>query len=137
MSEPLAPAARHLGWLRLLSVCALVTLALLGCSSGSESTTVELSPLATQGLRVVETEGCASCHGADGAGVVGPAWTGLIDSEVELEDGTTTVADEAYLRRAILEPAVDIRAGFSLAMPENALTEEDADAVLAYLKELP
>ncbi|MGA0766576.1 MAG: c-type cytochrome, partial [Ilumatobacteraceae bacterium] len=41
--------------------------------------------------------GCASCHGEDGNGRVGPKWIGLADSQVTLNDGTVVTADDAYL----------------------------------------
>ena len=106
------------------------------CGDGAEPE-LALSDQAEQGRAIVETRGCAACHGADGRGVVGPSWAGLPGAMVELVDGSTVVADERYLRTAILDPAAAIRAGFELEMPDNDLTEAETDLVIAYIKELP
>ena len=108
------------------------------CGGGGTNATGDaLSARAEQGRHLVETEGCAACHGGDGQGVVGPALAGLLGTEVELEDGSTMLADDAYVTRSILAPDADVRAGFAIAMPANTLSEDDAAAILAYLKELP
>ena len=115
-----------------------VGLGVVAVSCGDDDASeLDLSPLAAEGRSLVETEGCAACHGADGRGTIGPSWAGLPGGEVELDDGSTVVADEAYLRRAILDPEADVRRGFELRMPDNSLTEAEADAVIAYMKELP
>jgi len=47
-------------------------------------------------------------------------------------------ADEAYLRRAILEPNAEIVKGAAMEMPASPdpLSTEDVDAIIAYLKNL-
>jgi cytochrome c oxidase subunit 2 len=63
---------------------------------------------------------CASCHSTDGSVLVGPSWLGLYGSETTLSDGSTVVADEAYIRNSILDPASQIVAGFeNVTMPTN------------------
>ena len=66
----------------------------------------------------------------------GPSWVGLAGSTVELDDGSTPVADEAYLRRSISEPQAQRVAGYTIAMPENGLSEDEVDAIVAYILEL-
>jgi cytochrome c oxidase subunit 2 len=105
------------------------------CAPDAESAP-KLSPAAEHGRDVARSSGCVACHGADGEGGVGPRWTGLYPTEVELEDGSTVVADEAYLRRAINDPDADVRAGFAVSMPENDLDADDVDAVVAYIEAL-
>ncbi len=90
----------------------------------------------SEGERIALRSGCTSCHGADGEGGIGPAWAGSLGSEIELDDGTTTVVDEAYLSRAIADPSAEVRAGYDVSMPSNDLTEEEIDAVVAYIVEL-
>lgn len=108
------------------------------CSSGNSSSGgAELSTRAAEGQAIVEANGCVSCHGQDGEGGVGPGWVGLAGSQVELDDGTTVVADADYLTRAIAAPDDQRVAGFTLAMPTNDLTADEIDAVVAYLQELP
>lgn len=88
------------------------------------------------GRQVAIDAGCAGCHGADGQGGIGPAWTGLHNSTVELEGGATLTADDAYLQRAIADPEAERVAGFTVAMPENQLGPEDVEAIVAYIRTL-
>lgn len=100
---------------------------------GGES---ELSELAQRGRETALSSGCASCHGAKGQGGVGPTWIDLAGSDVELEDGTTVVADDEYLLRSILDPMAEDVAGYTIVMPANGLSEAQAADVVAYIKEL-
>ncbi len=77
--------------------------------------------------------GCAGCHGQDFGGGAGPGWIGLHGSEVVLADGTTVIADEAYLTRAIADPDADLREGYTLRMPANSLTDEAIADIVAYI----
>lgn len=61
--------------------------------------------------------GCNSCHTLDGSTGVGPSWQGLYGNERPLASGETVVADEEYLRRAILDPHVELVEGFPPVMP--------------------
>ncbi|MGB3733660.1 MAG: cytochrome c [Ilumatobacter sp.] len=105
----------------------------LGACGGDESS---LSDVAKRGKDTALSNGCASCHGTNGQGGVGPTWIDLAGSDVELEDGTTVVADDPYLIRSILEPEADVVAGYTIAMPANGMTEAQAADVVAYIKEL-
>ena len=80
--------------------------------------------------------GCAACHGSNGEGGVGPRLIGLLDSEIELQDGSVIVADEAYIRESIVDPSAKIHAGFEIAMPNNNLTDDEVDKLVAYIKAL-
>ncbi len=92
------------------------------------------------GAEVAQTQGCVGCHSVDGSQRVGPTWLGLYDSQVTLEDDTTVVADEEYLRRAILETNAEIVKGFPASvMPgiyKDTLSEEQIDALVEYIKSL-
>lgn len=55
---------------------------------------------------------------------------------MELEDGSVVVADESYLDRSIQQPGAQIVAGYTTKMPENSLSEQQIDAVVAYISEL-
>lgn len=105
------------------------------CGSSADSAP-ELSPAAEDGRDIARSKGCAACHGTNGDGGVGPAWTGLYASDVELEDGSTVVADAAYLTRAITDPDAEVRDGFSVSMPDNDLDPDEIDAVVAYIEAL-
>lgn len=110
----------------------VVAALLLGCSS-SDGT---LSEAAASGKRIATAKGCAGCHGQNGEGGVGPKWVGLAGSEVQLFDGSVVIADDEYLVRSIKEPGADLLAEYALQMPQNDLSDDEVDAVVAYIKEL-
>lgn len=112
---------------------ALVVVGASACGGGDET---GLSEAAARGKETSISNGCASCHGTDGRGGVGPSWRGLAGSEVELDDGSTVVADDDYLLRSILDPAAEIVPGYSVRMPQNSLSEDDALDIVAYIREL-
>ena len=121
-------------WLKF-SVVALV--AILGaCSSSSSSAPVDLSPKAAAGREISLNAGCASCHGADGNGNVGPKWIGLADSQVTLSDGTVVTADDDYLYTSIKEPGAMKRRGAVGIMPSNKLTDQEIASIIAYIRAL-
>ncbi len=123
--------------IRLISlIFALVVLFAPGCGGDSEPE-LDLSPIAAEGREIANNNGCSACHGKNGQGSVGPAWTGLAGSDVELEDGTIVVADDDFLRRSITDPSAEIADGYTIVMPENPLTDDEVELVLAYIKELP
>ncbi len=92
-----------------------------------------------KGEVLVKSNGCLGCHSIDGSKLIGPTWLGLFGSEVELSDGTTVPADEAYLRESVLNPQGAIVAGFENQLMPNVytpLTEEDLANIIAYIKTL-
>lgn len=110
-------------------------LALLGTACGGGES-LDLSDEGARGRSIANENGCAACHGTSGQGGVGPAWQGLYMADVVLESGTTVIADDAYILRSIREPEADLVEGYTLRMPVNSLTDDEATAVLAYIREL-
>jgi cytochrome c oxidase subunit 2 len=98
-------------------------------SRSDDQATVTVDPTARE-------LGCTSCHSSDGARSEGPTWDGLWGSEVQLDDGTTVVADEAYIRRSIEDPAAQVRMGFSPTMPTIEVSEEQMDDLVAAIRDL-
>ena len=70
-----------------------------------------------QGQDVAARRGCFHCHTIDGQRFIGPTWRALFNATIHLSDGRTIVADEAYLTRSMMDPTVDVVAGFSSVMP--------------------
>jgi glucose/arabinose dehydrogenase/mono/diheme cytochrome c family protein len=123
-------------------------------AEGFGAMTVDLSPRALaaakatpitveEGRRVSQLFGCIACHSTDSTiTMLGPTWKGLYGSERSYARGSLkAVADEAYLREAILEPAAKLATGFErgeAGMPSYAgvLSQAQLDAVILYIKSL-
>jgi cytochrome c oxidase subunit 2 len=92
------------------------------------------------GQRWAATYGCTACHSINGDEGVGPTWVGLFGHEVPLADGSTVVADEAYLHQSIVDPNALIVAGFQPGvMPQDfaeRLTEEQIQQIIAFIMSL-
>ncbi|MBE0680275.1 MAG: cytochrome c oxidase subunit II [Anaerolineales bacterium] len=82
--------------------------------------------------------GCLGCHSIDGSKLTGPTWFGLYGSNVELDNGTSVVADDAFIKESILDPNASVVAGFPSpsVMPPYTLTDEEIANFIAYLKTL-
>lgn len=120
---------------KFAAVVVLGALAWSGCGD-AENAASSPSAQARRGRQLSNTNGCASCHGTEGQGGVGPTWIGLAGSERELDDGSVVVADEDYLLRAILEPEAEVVPGWSVRMPTNGLTRDQALDIVAYIESL-
>jgi cytochrome c oxidase subunit 2 len=117
----------------LLATGLALALLTTACGGGGDA---PLPPAAASGRQIARDAGCTSCHGSNGQGGVGPSWTGLAGSTVNLADGSEVVADQAYLERAIREPGAQAVAGYTIAMPTNKLTPAEVDDVIAYIEAL-
>lgn len=121
---------------RVVPAILAATLLLLaaGCGGDDGDEFADLTPREREGLEVVREKGCQSCHGTGGSGGIAPSWTGLVGSDVELTDGSVVTVDRAYLERAITEPQADLVAGYTLRMPKVDLSDDEIDAVIAYIE---
>ncbi len=89
--------------------------------------------------------GCMSCHSINGTRLVGPSWKGLYGHPVNLADGSTVIADEAYIRDSILNPDAQIVASFPAGvMPKQfidpvskqPISDDQIADMIAYIKTL-
>jgi cytochrome c oxidase subunit 2 len=117
-----------------LGVPAIAVLA-AACGNGGAGAS-DLSPAAEHGRQLARTKGCSACHGANGEGGIGPAWTGALGSTVELTDGSTVTVDKAYLTRSIEDPGAQVVDGYSVTMPKNELTDQEVADLVAYITAL-
>jgi len=94
-------------------------------------------PLAVVGGRIFEQRGCTSCH-AEEPGARGPSLLGIFGKTVQLQDGSSVLVDEAYLRESIVNPQGKIVAGYGSIMPtyEGIISEEGLLQLVAYIKSL-
>lgn len=102
-------------------------------SKQSEAATATLTPEA-KGKNLVESLACLGCHGIAGETKAGPALNGLFGKTEELEDGTKVVVDDAFIKEKIADPKAKPIKGFGHIMPPNMLTNEEYEAIAAYLK---
>jgi len=90
-----------------------------------------------RGQLLVSANGCAACHSLDGSELPGPTWQALFGESVKLADGTTVIADEAYLAASIKDPLAQVVEGFQPIMPATyGFSDEEIADIVAYIKTL-
>jgi uncharacterized membrane protein len=101
-----------------------------------KATGIPVDPAIASGKLVFEKYTCAACHMQGGQ--IAPALEGVYGTTITLADETQVKADDAYLKRSILEPQAQVVKGFAPAMPPFAgrMTEQELSDVVAYLKSL-
>lgn len=89
------------------------------------------------GAKAFNRIGCNNCHGAND-NLRAPSLVGIYGKVRKFADGTSLVADEAYLRESILNPYNHITAGYGPTMPAYAgqITEDEILNLLAYIKSI-
>ena len=92
---------------------------------------------ASQGEKLFQSIGCATCHKLDTQGRC-PNLTGVFGKPQQMSDGSTVIADEAYVRESILTPQAKTVAGFQQIMPtyQGQLSEEQVLQLIAYIRSL-
>jgi cytochrome c oxidase subunit II len=93
--------------------------------------------LTSTGEQEFSTLGCATCHRDDGKGR-GPSLVGVFGKRQQLANGSTVIADEAYLRESILNPQAKMVQGYQPLMPtyQGQISEDALASLLAYIKSL-
>jgi cytochrome c oxidase subunit II len=96
----------------------------------------DLNPVSA-GEKLFTQLACVTCHIGNGTGRA-PSLNGVYQGKVLLADGSTVVADEAYIRESILQPKAKIVAGYQPVMPtfQGLVTEEQILNLTAYIKSL-
>ncbi len=127
-------------------------------AEGFDGVSVDLTPRAAvaqasgpinaeEGQRLYQLLGCVACHSIGGPDVakVGPTWAGLFGRErkyfVDRKKPGTIMADEAYLRESILEPAAKTPAGhekgeYPLPSYAGLVTDSQVESLILYIKTL-
>lgn len=132
-------------WLTLLALFPRPALAEGGRTS-SEPTAEQVA----RGVRLLQMQGCVSCHSLDGSPSAGPSFAGRYGSTVDVrvqagseqaQPGARLVRtvrfDRDYLMRSVAQPDAEVAVGFAAGvMPAFALTREQLDAVEAALLSL-
>ncbi|HYY64395.1 MAG TPA: c-type cytochrome [Gaiellaceae bacterium] len=94
---------------------------------------------AANGAALYQSLGCSSCHSLTGAKLVGPSFKGLYGSKVQLSNGQTVTANDAYLLESILDPDKQIVKGFpkgimSGTIRPGSVPVAKAKALIAFIK---
>ncbi|MBZ5537898.1 MAG: cytochrome c oxidase subunit II [Acidobacteriia bacterium] len=89
------------------------------------------------GARLFQKLACTNCHRSDNSGRA-PTLVGVYGRPVKLVDGSTVMADDAYIRESILRPAARVAAGYQPIMPtfQGQVNEESILQLIAYIKSL-
>ncbi|HXN38594.1 MAG TPA: hypothetical protein VN892_11180 [Solirubrobacteraceae bacterium] len=112
-----------------LACAAVVCLCGCGVAGGSASTNASSTSvpsyvtapfthqeqLVGQGAGLFVADGCSACHSIAGRAGLGPSFARFAGSRVVLTDGHSALVDEAFLRRALLEPRATALRGYTLA----------------------
>ncbi len=99
---------------------------------------------AEEGRRLSQLYGCIACHSTDNTTItkLGPTWKGLFGAQRTFGNGVApAVADESYLREAILSPTARIVSGYErgeAGMPSYAgvLTDAQIESIILFIKTL-
>lgn len=104
-------------------------------SKADDAATANLSPV-EKGKKLYQDKLCITCHSLDGSKLVGPSLKGVYGTPQKLTDGTSPVADDAYIKESILNPMAKIVEGYPPAMPpyQGQLSDEDIANIIEFLK---
>jgi mono/diheme cytochrome c family protein len=96
----------------------------------------ERPPIVKRGEELYQAQGCARCH--DGEAPTGGTLRGLAGTTITLSDMSTVTADENYLRESLSKPEAKVRLDLAdgEVMPPVVLSDDDVDALIAYMKSL-
>jgi cytochrome c oxidase subunit II len=126
----MSTSARWIARAALAASTVVGGIALVGCGSSSPAGD------ATAGKALFSSQGCSHCHKLDDRDFIGPNLVGLFGSKVALTDGSTVVADRAYLVESIVNPGAKKVAGKSAVMPPKVLTTQQVDDLVAFIVSL-
>lgn len=117
------------GWVNVMEMREYQRWASGGGAEGSVS---------SQGEKLFQQLGCATCHVLEQQGRC-PILKNLYGKPVQLQDGRTVIADDAYLRESILNPNAKITSGFqpdTMPVFQGQIDEEGVIKLIAYIKSL-
>jgi cytochrome c oxidase subunit II len=102
------------------------------------SRTGSQNAMAKTGEQVALRYGCLGCHTLDGRPHIGPSFRAAFGRDVALVTGTLVRADESYLTRSMMDPAVEIVRGYQPVMPSylGLLQPAEVGALVELIKSL-
>jgi cytochrome c oxidase subunit 2 len=93
--------------------------------------------LAQRGAKLFNDLACSTCHLDTGQGR-GPSLKDILGKTETMQDGSTVVVDEGYLRESILNSQAKIVKGFQPLMPtfQGLVSEENLVALIEHVKSM-
>jgi cytochrome c oxidase subunit 2 len=93
--------------------------------------------LAQNGERLFASLSCNACHNGQ-ANSRGPSLAGVYGSHLPMANGGTQLADEAFLRDAILNPSDHVRQGYAPIMPtyQGQISEDGVISLVEFIKSM-
>jgi cytochrome c oxidase subunit 2 len=96
---------------------------------------------AARGKTLYATLGCQGCHTINGTKSAGPTFKGLAGSRVQLSDGSTVTAEDAYLAESIRDPDKQVVKGFQKGLMSSTIkpgqvSAAQADDLVAFIKSI-
>jgi cytochrome c oxidase subunit 2 len=88
------------------------------------------------GADLAQSKGCTACHSQDGSRMLGPTWQGILGTQRQLASGQNIKVDDAYLKESIFQPNAKIVKGFPPVMPPPIINEQEALALIEFIKTL-
>lgn len=124
----------------VLAVCAVSAVIYLSGrmpsnAAGGHGAAPAMNAEAIEGKALFSSKGCSACHQPTPSSIA-PTLNGLYEKTVELTDGSSVTADEAYLRDSILNPNAQVVKGFAPSMPGlgSVLSDEEVTQLVEYIK---
>jgi cytochrome c2 len=110
-------------------------------TTGATTTSAAPAGDATKGKALYTSLGCVGCHSLDGSKGTGPTFKGLAGSKVQLTNGQSVTADDAYLTKSIDDPDAEIVQGFtpgimSAVIKPGSVSQADTADLVAYIQTL-
>ncbi len=87
------------------------------------------------GEKLFVQNACVTCHSRDGAKSPGPTFKGVYGRKEQMKTGDMVDIEENYIKESIRKPQAKIVMGYeNVVMPTFSLSDNQVDALIAYLK---
>lgn len=106
---------------------------------GSSVSATSTGDAAADGEALFTSLGCMTCHkDIDDDTGLGPHLAGIYGEEQSLDDGSTIVVDDSYIRESVFVPQAKRVSGYTTQMPsyKSQVNEEQMIQLIAYIKSL-
>jgi cytochrome c2 len=109
------------------------------CAASTDKKSCPGTAAGSGGEGLYASLGCQGCHSLDGTKSSGPTFKGLNGSQVQLSNGQTVTADDAYLLESILDPDKLIVKGYqpgvmSSVIKPHTVPQDQAKQLVDFIK---